>query len=63
MFVFINQSLLIPLKLTVQSNKKYGDFAPYILVDNALKFCSADLTESYITGCFEEDPTPTDVEL
>ena len=35
----------------------------YILVDNALKFCRADLTESYITGCFEDEPTPTDEEL
>ena len=35
----------------------------YILVDNALKFWSADLTESYITGCFEEEPTPPTVEL
>ena len=35
----------------------------YILVDNALKFWSADLTESYITGCFEEEPTPPTAEL
>ena len=35
----------------------------YILVDNALKFWSADLTESYITGCFDEEPTPPTAEL